>query len=631
MFTIAQNQIFINHLNEIRDDLLLKKNETTNEAWWFTPYYVNAEDYEFEERYDIFNGNCGIALFFLELYRFDQNVAHLHLIDKVMNRILRSTAVLKPKFFALFTGIGGVIYTNLKIFEVTGNEKYLKEALHLTLNNQHQLSIELPKADLLSGYTGNLLVFTLLYHHTQNDEVMQLISSLLDRLVNEARIAEIGLKWDYNQSKKAYDSMTGISHGASGIAYVLMQLSVYFNAPGLLYLAEEALAYEMQYYYAPAKNWLDLRIGNYNLAKPDAHIWQLDTFISDMAGVNAWAHGAAGVGLSRNMAFELTQNEIYSKQCDDALERCLSDLAKSTRPDFTLVSGYTGMIPFLMCVKDRNKIDEKLCGLMDGAIKQYRKTSSYSEYLSCGADDYGLFSGKAGVGYMLLQLITGNQSNSIAKPALPKPLKSVSLETQFSTMVIKQKIFSPYYKRTIENLEKAIVNLDVFDQVENIDTFSALLLSRINTLEESKEEIMQTFNLETEILKLWKLHKGYFCYAQQNSYLNRKAKEANLKSDGDLIALTLKLSSHVKYFGDNANSGGCLLICNEHGVEEKQIGIFPAIIIKLLSTKESKILVLVEKIAKDYFEPGAGNELVTQKILQQIRLLLKCGFISCTE
>ncbi|MFD2287779.1 hypothetical protein GJU39_16265 [Pedobacter petrophilus] len=631
MFTIAQIEVFTNHLNEIKDDLLLNKKETTDEVWWPTPYYVNPEEYAFQESYDIFNGNCGIALFFLELYRFDQNETHLDLISKMMCRIMKSEAVLKPKYFALYTGIGGVIYTNLKIFEVTGLQKYLDNALRLALSNQNQLGNELLKTDLLSGYAGNLLVFTLLYHHTQNDEVLKSIHVLLNRLVKEARVSKIGLKWDYNQSKKAYDSMAGFSHGASGIAYCLMQLGIYFNASGLLYLAEEALAYEMQYFHAPNKNWLDLRIGNYNLSKPGAHLWQLETFVSDMKGVNAWAHGAAGVGLSRSLAYQIFQKNIYNKQYNDALEKCFSDLENLTRPDFTLVSGYTGMIPFLMVHRNRSGVTEKISKLINGAIRQYQKTNSYSEYLSCGAHDYGLFSGKTGVGYMLIQVLLNDQSDSVAKPTLPKPRKIVNLEERFSEVKIKRQIFSSYYKGTIEKLRKAKISINALYEVENIDKFNHSLSTLIGQLEGNKDGILRSFDLESEILKLWKLHKGYFSYQQQNLYRNKKADEANLKPDSDLMELTLKLNDHVKYYNGHENPNGLLLFCNENGVEEIKIGVFPSSILKLLVDSEMKISKLIEKIVYEYFKQNAEKAKISQKVILQIRLLLKAGFVSCVE
>lgn len=630
MFTAAQIEVFTNHLREIKNDLLLNKRETADEAWWPTPYYINADEYAFQESYDIFNGNCGIALFFLELYRFDQSKAHISLIDKMMRRMMKSEAVLKPKFFAFYTGLGGVIYTNLKIYEATGIQKYLDNALLLTLSNQTQLSTELLKADLLSGYTGNLLVFTILYHHSQNEEILRLIHLLVDRLIQEARVSEMGVKWDYHQSKKAYDSMTGFSHGASGIAYCLMELSMYFGEPGLLYLAEEALAYEMQYYHAPANNWLDLRIGNYELSKPGAHLWQLETFISDMAGANAWAHGAAGVGLSRNLAFTLTQKDIYLKQCNLVMEKCLSDLQNKARPDFTLVSGYTGMIPFLMCNKDREGIADHICDAIDGAIEQYRKTNSYSEYLSCGADDYGLFSGKAGVGYVLLQLIAGDQSDSVAKPTLPKPAKIINLEGRFSTVDIKRKIFSSYFKRTIGKLDLLAVSIGALYEVKNIDEFSDVLSVRISKIERAHEAITQSFRLESELLKLWKLHKGYFSYQQQNIYLKKNAESANQKSDSDFIAQSLKLNDHVKYFGEDENGNRLLLYNHESGVEEIKIGIFSAIIFESLVNRKMKTSQLIDEITQEYFKSATEKEQISQKIVLQIRQLLKSGFL-CVE
>jgi len=630
MFTAAQIEVFTNHLHEIKNDLHLHKKETVDEAWWPTPYYINPNEYAFQESYDIFNGNCGIALFLLELYRFDQSEAHISLIDKMMSRMMKSEAILKPKFFAFYTGLGGVIYTNLKIYEATGIQKYLNNALLLTLSNQTQLSTELLKADLLSGYTGNLLIFTLLYHHSQHEEVLRLIHLLLDRLIQEARVSEMGLKWDYHQSKKAYDSMTGFSHGASGIAYCLMQLSMYFDEPGLLYLAEEALAYEMQYYHAPANNWLDLRIGNYELSKPGAHLWQLETFISDMAGANAWAHGAAGVGLSRSFAFALTQKEIYSKQCSQIIEKCLSDLQNKPRPDFTLVSGYSGMIPFLMCNKDSAGVADHICDAIDGAIEQYRKTNSYSEYLSCGADDYGLFSGKAGVGYVLLQLIAGDQSDSVAKPTLPKPAKIINLEGRFSTVDIKRKIFSSYFKRTIGKLDQLGVGIGALYEVKNIDEFSDVLSVKISQIEGANEAITQSFRLESKLLKLWKLHKGYFSYQQQNIYLKKNAESASQKSDSDFMVLNLKLSDHVKYFGEDENGSKLLLYSHESGVEEIKIGTFSAIIVESLVNRKMKTSQLIDEITHEYFKPATEKEQISQKIVLQIRLLLMSGFL-CVE
>ncbi len=157
MFTAKQIERLRNQLYKIYDDLCLNFKETDQEIWWPTPFYINPEEYEFRESYDLFNGNCGIVLFFLQLYQFDRNADHLRIINKAMHRILNAEEVLHPKSFALYTGLGGVIYTCIKIYEVTNGGFYKEKALTLTLHHQKQLT-ELLKADLLSGYSGNLLL-----------------------------------------------------------------------------------------------------------------------------------------------------------------------------------------------------------------------------------------------------------------------------------------------------------------------------------------------------------------------------------------------------------------------------------------------------------------------------------------
>ena len=633
MFSAAQIENFTSHLYEIRDELLLNKKELAGEIWWPTPYYLNPETYAFEERYDIFNGNCGIVLFFLELYRFDQNEASLELIDKVMARIYKSEAIQKPVFFACYTGMGGVIYTSIKIFEVTGDIKYKDEALKLALTYQKQLTIELLKADLLSGYTGNLLVLTLLYHHTENKVVLGMVKLLIDRLISEARISAKGLKWDYSRSKKAYDSMTGFSHGASGIAYVLMQVSRYFEIPGLLYLAEEALAYEMQYFHAPAKNWLDLRLGPHRLNKPDVHEWQLNTFIADMTDVNAWAHGAAGVGLARYEAFSLTTKNIYQKHCTDALNRCLADIAKLERADFTLVSGYLGMVPFLLkCNEQQNgAFSHEITAIINLAREQHQKTKSYNAYTSCGLADYGLFSGKSGVGYVLLHLLMNQKSDAVMLPKLPRANKPSVIKEMYTVQRIKREIFSRYYQQTIDKVKNLDRNFSPEMAAQNIDAFKRKLEEKIDALTSEQKDIKQLFDLETEKLKLWKQHKGHFCHQQRNVYLNKKAEEADLINNEELLNRNLKLSSYAKYYEFGENAGKFLLICNENEVSELKIGALPGVILKIIANKPVKIAKLIEFIAENYVEKPFDSAKITllhSKVLEQIRLLVKSGVVA---
>jgi Lanthionine synthetase C-like protein len=620
MFKTKQTEKFKQQLYEIYDELCLNFIETDREIWWPTPFYINLDDYEFRESYDLFNGNCGIALFFLKLYQFDGNTDHLRIVNKAMYRILNSREVLHPKFFALYTGLGGVVYTCLKIFEVTDDEFYKDKALALTLHNEKELT-ELLKADLLSGYTGNLLLLSLLYHHTNHPKVLSMVSLLIDRLIAEARISARGLKWDYSRSKKAYDSMTGFSHGASGIAWVLMQVGQYFNASGLIYLAKEALRYEMQYFHEPAKNWLDLRLGPHRLNKPDVHEWQLETFLPEMTDVNAWAHGAAGIALSRQMALQITKEKKYEEDCQNALERCLQDVEKLNRTDFTLVSGYCGIIPFLL----RCKMDAQVALILDQARELLQITNSYNTYVSSGIDDFGLLSGKSGVGYIILNILMGQGFDSILCPGLPNGTKKSIFEDQYDEIQIKRSIFSKYYPGTLAKLK----DFSAF-QAEDINGFTVKLQSEILKIQSDK--IAASFNLESALVDLWKKHKGYFGFAQKHKYWLTRIEERLKLTDQVLIDKIFRLSDQVKLYHSNQWKANevIVLISDENGIKEINVGVFTALILNALEKEKMKGGELVKSLHATLFGDNKNEKSLMEladKVVQQIRLLIEAGFI----
>jgi hypothetical protein len=621
MFTAKQTKKFKEQLYGIYNELCLNFKETEQEIWWPTPFYISLDEYEFRGSYDLFNGNCGIVLFFLKLYQFDGDADHLRIVNKAMHRILNADGVLNPKFFALYTGLGGVIYTCLKVFEATGNVFYKEKALELTLKNQRQLATGLLKTDLLSGYSGNLLMLTLLYNYTADVNVLKMVNFLIDRLITEARISGHGLKWDYSSSKKAYDSMTGFSHGASGIAWVLMQVGQYFNAAGLIYLAKEALKYEMQYFHKPAKNWLDLRLGPHRLNKPDVHDWKLETFLPEMTDVNAWAHGAAGIGLSRQMALQMTKEKKYEEDCKNVLERCLHDLEKLNRTDFTLVSGYCGMIPFLL----NCKMESQIVFILDQARKLHQKTRSFNTYVSCGVDDHGLLSGKSGIGYIILDILMGQSSANILAPELLKNNKKSALEDTYSEIHVKKSIFSKYYARTLGKLK----DFSVFEG-KDINDFKVRLQSEISKIQSN--EIVAAFNLENELVDLWKEHKGYFSFEQKQKHLLKKAEECLIFTDQDLIEQFFRLSRHVKLYLPNKlkESEILLLVSNKNGVEEVRVGVFATMILNAIEKKELKVGELFQSFIPIFFsgEPSEKSLLeLKDKVMQQIRLLIKAGFI----
>ncbi|MGY0038392.1 lanthionine synthetase LanC family protein [Pedobacter sp. NJ-S-72] len=332
------------------------------------------------------------------------------------------------------------------------------------------------------------------------------------------------MKWDYNQSKSAFDSLAGFSHGASGIAYCLMQVGNYFKNDGLIYLAEQTLAYEMQYFHTESGNWLDLRLGKYRLSLPNIHQWDLNIFLPEMKKVNSWAHGAGGVGLARLYAWQLTGKELYFQQCQLVMERCLKDLEKLDRTDFTLCSGYTGLLlPFLsefssLIEKDYSRL---FASVTDQAKSQYEKKRSYNTYISANQFDYGLLSGKAGVGYTLLYLLNQEMDNAVY-PVLPQSEKLPPAVASHSKFAIQRRIFLAHYTKTIDCLNSFEPDFMQELQAEDINEFEQKICQKIRGSKELEDSgIAEVFDFENKMAIRWKLHKIFMLSKEERFYFRQ--------------------------------------------------------------------------------------------------------------
>lgn len=645
-FTSLQIERIHKQLAQIKSDLLASSRRDEVGVYWQSPFYETADKFSFQTTFDIFNGNSGIALFYIGLFELSGNTEDLQLAADIMNKVLKEEAVLKPRSFGFYTGITGVIYVCIKLYEHNKDEKYLRRASRLLLANQQNIVHHTVKADLLSGYSGSLLVITLLYHHLRTKNLLTIIHQLIDRVIKEARISAAGLKWDYNQSKSSFDSLAGFSHGASGIAYALMQVGNYFKNDGLIYLAEQALAYEMQYFHPGSGNWLDLRLGKFRLSLPDAHHWDLNVFIPEMNKVNSWAHGAGGIGLARLYAYELTGKEIYLQQCQLVMKKCLKDLEKMHRTDFTFCSGYVGLLPFLSRFADQQhkNYNELILSVADRAGVQYTRKRNYNTYISANQFDYGLLSGKSGVGYLLLQLLN-KEMDSVAYPVLPPSGKVPAAVVSHNKFAIKQLIFSTYYKQTIYLLDQFEPCFMLKFQAGDFNEFEEKLYQKINGLSEPEVSgIAEVFDFEHKLAIRWKLHKGHLCYKKKKEFILGQANQLSIATNEELCRLSFKLNDHVcfyplsiklkKVLGLLQTYQAALFMSEENGVNTVYIGQLSTLILNYLNQHAVTGQELISLILGDFSENTQlrlETTVLRERILLQMRSLIISGMIGLKE
>jgi hypothetical protein len=627
------------HLYRIEAEILTAMQQDEHGPYWLAPYYEGKNpDFGLKQSQEIFNGDCGVALFFMALYELDRQPRHLELARRILARMLQSEKADKPEFYCFYSGITDLIYTCIRIFELTGEETYRLRALELVYQHQEGIVEKVTKFDLLSGHAGNLLVLTLVYHYHPAADILAIIHRILDKFIVGVRISVIGLKWDH--FKFAFDSMAGFSHGASGIAYALMQVGEYFGYDGLTYLAQEALAYEMQYYHEDSQNWLDLRLGFVRLGLPDAHLWNINTFLPEINNVNSWAHGAAGIGLARLYAYKTTGEQSYLEQCRTIVARCKQDIAKK-REDYTLCSGYGGMIPFLLQYQQLEQnlnLTGDILSITDNALELYEEQNTYNTFIESNRVDTGLLSGKAGVGYMLINILTTGAMKNVLRLQLPEHKKLPLVNDHYSKAKVQYRVFNKYYTRTIQELLKHGWVFSNTTETPTIEQFEAHIYHTIDQLPVHHTDYLKdVYKLEQTIVSLWKQHKGFLCYAKKSENLLQKAKKLLPEDESTFLTHQFVLCSHVRlhytyYAANNTDShqqlNAVLLYSDENGIKEVYVGRLVSLIIAQLGNPVTGAGIC-DSLIKQF--DADQDRLIKQKTTRQLRELVRSGLVETLD
>jgi lantibiotic modifying enzyme len=187
--------------------------------------------------------------------------------------------------------------------------------------------------------------------------------------------------------------LAGFSHGASGIAYALLELAVIIRDNRFRTTAERAIEYERSLFDAARRNWPDFRE---SVAFPEK------TRNMDNSFMVAWCHGAPGIGLSRVKMLRhiddgAIRNEIYA-----ALE---TTLTKGFGDNHSLCHGDFGSLEFLW--QAGKVLPEPDLQVSANQILSDMMASGSVDGWRCGVnlgvELPGLMMGIAGIGYGLLR------------------------------------------------------------------------------------------------------------------------------------------------------------------------------------------------------------------------------------
>jgi len=503
----------LDEARRIGDRLLAEAETDENGTYWKTMTMELDQSVSFIKSESIYSGVSGIVLFFLELFKQTQDKRYMDAAAAGMKWVVNYCKKNPSGYHAFYTGRMGVSYTLLQMHKFTGESEYLENATAVARSCHDALENSYVVDDLINGNSGTLLGLLHLHAATGEKWVLEPIDCFTRDLVDRANHGPVGLYWD--RSHLQISGLCGFSHGAAGIGFVFLELAHYFQNEAFYFMARQAFQYE-RYFFNQAKkhkNWPDLRKGIYtdddNREHQKAFLQGDMDFFTSSGDMNAWCHGAAGIGLSRLRAWQLLENPVYKDEVQIAVDKTiLTDIESSNpKPSFILCHGSGGNAElFLYAYQILG--DKKYLTL---AEKIAHNTLAYHEkhnhYLSgfrvtgAAGEDRSLFMGNAGVGYSLLRLADPLHVPSILVPAIDVTLDRGKLASashypfiNISLPDLQRRLLQKDFKRTIFVSEEIMPEkLNAFltgHQLESEDTSYSLVKDFVGFIEKAMPELL---------------------------------------------------------------------------------------------------------------------------------------------
>lgn len=348
---------------------------------------------------DLYDGLPGIALFLAHLGHITGEDRYTDLARAALASTRNQIAQSNGSFASLgaFSGLGGILYAYTHLADLLDQPSLFEEADSL-MEKIPSLLAKDGLFDIIGGAAGCML--TLLGLHRRHPDrasanrAMSLAMQCGEHLLSNRKQMDRGAAWPVAEFGPV--PLTGFSHGASGIAYALMELSAVAAEPRFRQAALEALEYERGLYAATHANWPDLR----EVKRPDGSPAPSK---SEPRFLWAWCHGAPGAALARLRMLPWYRDESLAAETIAAAHGAFHF---SQDGNHSLCHGALGNLETLLQARAAFP-DGPWAGLIEHAASAIVAGIQMAGPV-CGnpmkVESPGLMTGLAGIGYQLLRL-----------------------------------------------------------------------------------------------------------------------------------------------------------------------------------------------------------------------------------
>lgn len=380
-----------------------------NNASWIGLTFIDQKHWTLASLgIDLYDGLSGVILFLAYLGSVSKQKRYTTLAKTALTTMQRQIKSSKAFITSIggFNGWGGIIYTLTHLGVLWDEPELLAEAESL-VEMLPDLIAKDEQLDIIGGAAGCIASLLNLYRCIPSQRILAVAVQCGDRLIARSQQMEQGIAWIAPGIGKK--PLAGFSHGAAGIAWVLLELQAMTGEERFRKIALEAIAYERSLFSLKVGNWLDLRDENKGLVN----------------FMTAWCHGAPGIGLGRLRSLPHLDNAEIRAEIDTALK---TTVTQGFGLNHCLCHGDLGNLELLLQAsqtlddpKLRSQVN-RFTGIILESINQH----SWLCGVPLAVETPGLMTGLAGIGYELLRLAEPTRIPSVLTLAPPTPFSHKS-------------------------------------------------------------------------------------------------------------------------------------------------------------------------------------------------------------
>lgn len=290
---------------------------------------------------NLYDGTAGVGLFLAQLAAVTGDVAvRRTAVGALRHAVSRAHAVPLSRRDGFHAGSLGIAWAAVRAAALLDEDELYSSATRVVVvgrppSGPHR------HADVVLGSAGAIIALLALADAFDEPVLAEAALEAGDELITRATVTRFGWSWA-TPGRSHRHHLCGLSHGASGIGWAMLELLTTTGDERFRTAAEGAFAYERSWLDTGSGTWPDLRIAGQRRGA---------THPAASPAIGTWCHGEGGIALTRLRAIRILASEACEREATLAVEttrRHLVAVLADEIEDLSLCHGAAGAADVLL-------------------------------------------------------------------------------------------------------------------------------------------------------------------------------------------------------------------------------------------------------------------------------------------